>query len=305
VGSIPWWERLAFGLPGRPYAVPGLAAIGMALVVALLDEAFGTEHTRDVRGLVTPLFVANAVWGTAYVMSGALRTVVDLEPWLRDGAAATRELQSRLLRVSGKTAIMATLVGPLVMVPLRGLRHGGPIDFFREDPTNFVITIVIWIFLGPVVFHSALIVRALLAAGRRIRVDLFTLDALSSFGRVGLRFVLTVGFGATLIGMQAWTAESPGGAAFSGGLFVFWLLLCAVFLLIPSWTVRAAIRAEKNAELEAIEHALRGDRAAAMGLAVAQLGAVPTGVDLLVYRDWVRGLSDWPINSPTLRRFAL
>ena len=305
VAAIPWWQRLAFFYPARPYVIPATVGIVMALVVGLLDLVFGSGHASDIRGLITPLFMANAVWGAAYVMRGTLGTIRDLRPWLRDGENAVDDLHAQTLGVSIKVAVVATVIGPLVMVPLRGLRHGSPVHFYREDPTNFVITILVWLFLGPVVFHSVLIVRTLLEAGRRLEVDLLSLDALTGFGRVGLRFVLTVGVGSALIGMQAWVAEAPGGATFAGGLSFSWLLLCGAMLLLPSLTVRASIRARKTAELDAIERGLQGDSAASSKLAVARSGPPPSGLDLLLYRDWVRELPDWPINSPTLRRFAL
>jgi hypothetical protein len=138
------------------------------------------------------------------------------------------------------------------------------------------------------------------------RVDLLDLDTLQPFGCIGLRIALSVlGTTPVVFGAQVLAGFQADTLLISVTLFVPFLLLGAFALLAPSRGIHRRIQEAKQAELALVRSALAGDHAV---MASSQLGEEATALsrfELLLYRDRVAGLREWPLDASALRRFGL
>ncbi len=75
------------------------------------------------------------------------------------------------------------------------------------------------------------------------------------------------------------------------------LLLATAGLLIPVRGVHDAIAREKTHELVRVNDQIRRARAGS--------GALPSLADWIAYRSLTMSVREWPVDAPTLRRFAL
>jgi hypothetical protein len=81
------------------------------------------------------------------------------------------------------------------------------------------------------------------------------------------------------------------------------LIQNAVVLVIPMRGVHEQLRAAKRAELGRVNAAIRGEPGALRGSPLGHRSDVSLA-DLLAWRAFVADVPEWPIDLPTLGRFA-
>ena len=131
-------------------------------------------------------------------------------------------------------------------------------------------------------------------------VDLLDREALLPFARQGLRSavpgVIFVTFLASNLG--------DTGFLLATGLIGFVVLIQNVaVLVIPMRGVHERLRASKRAELARVNAAIRGEPGALRGSPLGSRNQLSLA-DLLAWRSFVADVPEWPIDLPTLGRFA-
>jgi len=134
----------------------------------------------------------------------------------------------------------------------------------------------------------------------RIELDLLDLGVVEPLSRFGLRQALvTIGFFSVILPMFYDSDAAPN---------LFWILMVIAFLtlslaaaslLIPVRGVRYAIAREKTRELARVNDQIR------VVLAASGSPSHPSLADWIAYRGLIESVREWPIDAPTLRRFAL
>jgi hypothetical protein len=131
-------------------------------------------------------------------------------------------------------------------------------------------------------------------------VDLLDRDALLPFARQGLRSAIPGVIFVTFLALNVGDTGFLLAISLSGSAV---LLQNAATLLIPMRGVHERLRAAKRAELARVNAAIRNEPG---GLRGSPLGSrdEPSLADLLAWRAFVEDIPEWPIDLPTLGRFA-
>ena len=144
-------------------------------------------------------------------------------------------------------------------------------------------------------------------AWERLEIDLLDLHATKVIGRIAARSSL-LWILALSIGSLVFLNPELG---IRSSLIVFLpimgitLGIAAITLVAPVRSTASAIRSAKQAELERIDAAIRGDRSGLADSRIADRAAELSLADLIAYRGLVDSISEWPFDAPTLTRFAL
>ena len=147
-----------------------------------------------------------------------------------------------------------------------------------------------------------MLVEKLVEAGAR--VDLLDLSPLAPFSRMGLRNAFT--WIATLSLLLLLVLNIPLeflGAAFPAviGIPIF----AALVFVIPLRSGRDLIRRAKSDERGRVNGEIRRNREAALTGSPEADAAAARLPGLIAYRDLVDHVREWPLDTPTLSRFAL
>lgn len=147
--------------------------------------------------------------------------------------------------------------------------------------------------------------RMFSAAARSIRLDLLNPEPLAVFANQALRtFLGLVGF-AAMIPLLLNATDEIAGTLVPIGVPLFCVMLSLVIVVsIPLWIIRNRLRQAKRRELQLIERARNGDRAA---LAESHISGHQDAFQLpqlLYYEDRIRAVWEWPLHAHN-RRIAL
>jgi hypothetical protein len=136
-------------------------------------------------------------------------------------------------------------------------------------------------------------------AGQIGKIDLLDLSVLLPFARQGLR--------SALLWLVLISIVSLNAADFIWFVATTLLALvgAAAALMLPVRGVHRCLRKAKQAELEKVNAAIRGDSGQLAGSAIGTRRDSPGLSDLLAYRGFVESVREWPFDSPTLLRFIL
>jgi hypothetical protein len=136
-------------------------------------------------------------------------------------------------------------------------------------------------------------------ADRLATVDLFDLQPLAPFARQGLRSALL-----WLVLLSLFSLNALDLIWFSASVAI--TLVCGTAaLVLPVRGVHARLRQAKQAELERVHAAIRGDPGAVSRTLVGRHGASLGLSDLLAYRAFLESVREWPFDSSTMIRFVL
>jgi hypothetical protein len=155
----------------------------------------------------------------------------------------------------------------------------------------------VWIFASQMIYsrsHNAFVLSRL---GREwIEVDLFRLDRLEPFGRIGILDVLVVMGALAITPLQALDAEFRSYNYF----FAFLVAIPAgLFLLAsPMWGIHLRIRDAKARALAEVDARIARASRDPAGPALAELN------DLVARRGFLQGLHAWPMNFRGVSRVA-
>jgi hypothetical protein len=132
----------------------------------------------------------------------------------------------------------------------------------------------------------------------RLEIDLLDLAPVAPLIRYGLRQALVTIGAFSVAALLFYDSEAaPNLVWFLLVASLATLLLAAISLLMPVRGVHDAIAREKARELARVNDEIRAARSGS--------GALPSLADWIAYRGLIESVRDWPIDAPTLRRFAL
>lgn len=125
-------------------------------------------------------------------------------------------------------------------------------------------------------------------------IDLLDLSPLDSFGRMGLATAGKVAFGCAIAVPLMLDTDTT---LVTGGIVAFMVIIGIAVLVLPTRTVRLAIRAEKETVLSEVNDRIRHE--------YQQNKGDYDIAGLIAYRDLVRGINEWPFSIPFILRFGV
>ena len=311
-----WSIRLAHAIPLSPAWTGVAVAVVVFGLFVLWDEAFAVvggqpTHWRfwqDGGARTEPGFAVliGFMFGTFSTYSGS---VLDpLRPALRCSDAEYANLVREFTSPSPKFRRAAGVVG--VLIGLAVLVEGNVSSLLQRATWNshfgwiaLNISVVFWM-LGVWIFWVVRNTGLLMRVQREVvEIDLMDLGSLTAFARESLRaivlWLITSSIGALVMAIS--------GALGASALVVLAAVLVAtIALFYPVRGLHHRIREAKRVEIELVNEQVRRKRARILESdgpdAEAASGKLP---GLLAYRQFVESVSEWPIDTSTLLRFAL
>jgi hypothetical protein len=311
----PWSEQLIDASRWSPARSGGLAAavlvlafLGLSLAIGRLSLVLTGDAELNVRedvriGVVLTLLAVYlpAAWTSA--VRRARRTVAELEPLLAGPGAASA------VRAAGHYDR-----GALRMAGLSGLAAGVCIQLFADWGDEIVLLglsfetywhrlmvgTIAW-FAGRGVYGTVVESRRFSRLGRELlTVDLLDPTSVAALPRWGLHSAL-LGIGApSILALLFYDfAAAPQLPATLAAIVLGMIMLAGVGLLLPLRGLRDSIRQAKRRELDWCHEQIRQARAGGAKTSALSLA------DLVAYRGLVESVREWPLDAPTLRRFAL
>ena len=299
----PWFLVPLEALPVPvPWSAAALSALlfGAGLLLRPTEEpppGFGWERTMTVISVVVGYSIV-AAW---IAIRSARRNLAALRPLLSCSDAEYDELDTMLIRQRASSLIIAALVGSGIAAAIivfltsatgLGLRQV-PGAVIAMGTLEWVIVVsASWILLS-----IALVFRWV--GAHLPRIDLFQVEALAPFQRLGLRLSLLL-FG--LFAIRFILAARPGNFGYLAITSAVPMLLGTALLLLSLWGVHRRISAEKQRELAAVRKSIADERARDRP---GSPNASRELLDLLEYKERVKSVPDWPLDVPAVLRFCL
>lgn len=265
-------------------------------------------------GVVMILLLAYLCSAYVYAAQHARDSWRDLAPALRcspaerEGFAASAGRYPRQsLRLAGLTGLAAGLL--LQALVDQNLSEAFVLSALPQETLLLrCVTIGVAWWGGRFVFAARAESLRLSRAGRELlEIDLLDASATAPLVRHGLRSALLAVGLLTLVSLLLYDREAaPGFATALVVLLSLTLLLAASLLLLPLRGARDAIARAKRDELAWCNAEIRRLRDAVTQSERAGGGSERGGLaDLIAYKRHVAEVREWPIDNPTLRRFAL
>ncbi len=304
----PWFLVPFEALPlPVPWGAAGFSLLGIGAYLAFGPEmsesalaAFGSLERVVV---LIWVFIGYSIAGASIAIRSALRDLAALRSELDCSKEEFGLLVRAITQQRVASAVAAALVGVVVwwciglyFASARGAGPPGLVSLIQ--PVMVLAQWVVAVSALWVVLSISLVFRWI--GAHLPRVDLFDLEALAPFQRVGLRLAL-ISFG--FCAVRFLLAVRPGGnigylAVTSSALIV----LGSLALLLPLWGVRARIAAEKRRELAAVQDDIRRERARASD---GSARASRELLNLLEYKERVESVREWLFDAPVFFRFLL
>lgn len=311
VPSVPWSERILDDSPLSPFWAGVLLALGFLLVFFAFELLLGRlaefevdTYREDLRVAVVLSLIA-AYLPAAWLGSvrSARRTADELMPSLTrgDGTLSIAEaggFERNGLRKAGMVGV-AVLVVVFVFVESTVVNAAALEQMSPEAYFHRVLAIWIGWFAGRSAYATWVESKRFEQDGReRLDIDLLDLTSVAPLTRFGLRQALiTIGAFSLLALLFYDSQAAPNLIWFLLAISLPFLLLAAAALFLPVRGVHDAIVREKANELARVNDQIRRARAGSSGH--------PSLADWIAYRGLVESVRDWPVDAPTLRRFAL
>jgi hypothetical protein len=307
----PWSERVLSGSSVSPFWTGVLLALGFVLIFAVFELIFGRfaeydleSYREDVRvAFVLCLLAAYLPAAWLYSVRSARQTIIELAPFLTraDGAIDLDEagfFDRTALRKAGIVTVVllavALVLSESTSAKLADIRLLSPEAYFHR-------AFLVWIGWcgGRSAYATWVEAKRFSQIGRdRVTIDLLDLDSVAPLIRYGLRQALVPIGAFSLLALMFYDSEAaPNLIWLLLACSASFLLLAAAVLLIPVRGVHDAIAREKRLELLRTNDQIRRARAGD--------GELPSLADWIAYRALIESVREWPIDAPTLRRFAL
>lgn len=259
--------------------------------------------------LANPLQIAYTVSVTLFMLSYFENLLDQLRPvlTLSDTEFAEEKRDMRLFRRRDYYGI--SLLAPSLFFIVNG-GHPTIRNFWAtgEMPLGFIIAAVIAILSWMIVIQCVYLQISKLRvfsrlADKHTKINLLHPEGLTPFGSAAVRALLLSVGSYTVIPL---TLFFNGSNLLIPGLISMAIGLPFTFLLfyLPVGKIRRRIKDVKAVELAKIKNALSGERAVLDELHL-DMGQTTSNVDLLSYRSYVQGLSNWPLSRDGLSRLII
>ena len=320
-GRTLWIERVYGVFPVAP------AWVGAALAAALIAAFLASEYAlgrheylasggdvllglRDFRvAVVLCLLVGYLPTACVYLLRGTRRSLLLLRPVMDPTGVEFSALAGEVGAYPRWRLLGACLLGAgwIAVVPLLvepGAEYAYQVRLWSPEVTwQRILGPVMGWWLGRFIFSVIAESSRLSRASRHLApIDLLDLRPLAPFARQGLAnafwtvglfsiialFVLEVGF----VSVVAWGGTLP-------------LAVVIASLVLPVRGVHRRIREQKEAELDRVRAAIRGDRSSLVDSRIAGQADAISLADLIAYEARIEKVREWPFDAPTMLRFAL
>jgi hypothetical protein len=299
----PWFLVPLEALPVPvPWSAVALSALlfGVGLLLRPAAEpppGFVWERMLAVVSVLTGYSIV-AAW---MAIRSARLQLAALRPLLSCSDAEYDNLDSALIRQRPSSLILAALVGSGIAAALI-YYHATVYDMTHRSVPGIIIATgtlewVIVVSASWILLSIALVFRWV--GARLPRIDLFQIEALAPFQRLGLRLSL-VFFG--LFAIRFVVGARPGNLGYLAITSAVAMLVGTAFLLLPLWGVHRRIAVEKQRELATVRRSIDGERARDLPGATNVSRKL---LDLLEYKERVESVSEWPLDVPAVLRFGL
>ena len=308
----PWSQRILDGSPLAPFWTGVLLALGFLSMFFAVELALGRfseydvgTYREDLRvAVVLCLLAAYLPTAWLYSVRSARRTVDELGPSLtRGGGTVGLEEAGRFdhagLRMAGIVGVSLLLVAVLFVES--GLSDLSALlaQMNLEGYLHRVLLVWIGWFCGRFTYAIWVESKRFSQIGQeRVAIDLLDLSSVTPLIRFGLRQALVTIGAFSVLAMMFYDSEAaPNLIWFLLAVSLSILLLATVGLLIPVRGVHDAIAREKTRELARVRDQIRSARAGSATL--------PSLADWIAYHAFIASVREWPVDAPTLLRFAL
>ncbi len=306
----PWFLAPFEALPlPITWAVAGFSVLFFGVALLLRPEqpipasvTFNFERLAAVISVLIGYSIATA----SIAIRAAVRDLEELRPQLDCSGEEFGLLVRSVIRQTVRSTVAAVLVGVAVALVLMRYNmsisgvHTGLPGFWPWFQLMLPLALLQWVVTISAVWVLVSIALVFRRVGTHLpRVDLFGLEGLAPFQRVGLRMALIL-FGLFAIRfLLALRPENVGYLVITTGTMV---ALGTLAVLLPLWGVHVRIAAEKRRELAAIRDALRGEPTRSSDGSVQVSREL---LDLLEYRKHVESVGEWLFDAPAFLRFLL
>jgi hypothetical protein len=301
----PWLLRVSRLSPLVPAAVGAtVIAVGLAISVAIAGDR-----------LRLPMFFITAIAlfiaGVPYAVRGAASSLDRLTAFPE---AKRESMRRRLASLSPLAWALGFATGVSIHLFVLSL-----VDRGSEAATGLaylatwegLVIVLGWLHIllvspsmSLLVMHGLIFMRL----GRDLpSVDLLDRAPVAPFAEMSLRLSLlsTVFFGMTVVFHLDWSGDL-GLARQVVFVSPVWLSIGIALFVFPLWGVHVRLRDARRAELQRVQRALGGDRAALRESLLTPGEAESFGTsDLLRYRGEVTQLGTWPFGTNELARLGL
>lgn len=293
----PWFFRLerVEGLGPR-----SLAALTLVIMVPATLWA-GTP-------VITPFVTAYTVAIAAYLIDRQERELGRLSPTMMHAGRVTELFERGLRRHPRWVLLLGWILGPLAMIAvnLAGPRFQALLEGSLPgagDLWGLATALFFWLifFQMLLVFgRNALLFHRL--GAEHVRIDLLDFRSVDPFGRVAARNLLIFIGGVALAPLQLFSRPDYAAQIAVGTLIV---MPCGLALvLLPMWSVHRRLASEKAMELSRIQEALAGNRRALLRSPIARDAEGLSVTSLVLYREMISGLREWPVDAAAVARIA-
>lgn len=307
----PWFHLLVDRAPVHPIWLGlGMAVTFAGAVIALhrlLPPDAALLHSEPYRTAIVGLASPYAMIASALVIRAAKRDFDQLKELSTVSAEAFSERARCLTHLPRSSLIGASIVG-IGIACLQAFRFQSKTGAGTGEVAIYALcNSLAWVIIWPVLYVGYRSVRTFRSAGRDcVRVDLLKPDSRRPFATFGLRTALSVLAGAPILFIPVAIAGFGRSSwLWNAALFVPAAMLALAALIVPAMGLHRRVRKAKEAELACVDAALTGDRSVLVDSAVAADANRLSLVELMLYRDRIAGIPEWPIDADIVRRFGL
>jgi hypothetical protein len=313
-----WSDWFFDRVPLPPALFGALLSAALIGLLALLAAALGSFdrlaaqgtawwQDRDARVSVLMSLLAGVIPAALrYHELGTRRNLEALASanlWPGAPPAALRNATSGTARAALSWGVSGFLLIPIVAFSV----DRDVVRYFQASHWDLGVTWT-WVVGSFVTFTGGILAYRAFADARKFAqlarslpaVDLLDREALLPFARQGLRSAVP---GVIFVTFLAANLGDAGFLLASALIGIAVLIQNAVVLVIPMRGVHEQLRAAKRAELGRVNAAIRGEPGALRGSPLGHRSDLSLA-DLLAWRAFVADVPEWPIDLPTLGRFA-
>ncbi len=290
----------------RPINVSWLTPIRLSFLLAIVCIPVSAIMGMPI---ATVLVLCYEVGVINYIVGRQRKELQNLRPVLTCNDVTFSEYLHSLTHHPAYLIAISWLLGPLITIVVNynsptivALRQGGA--FTPGVLWGFATTFLVWsitIQVSLVLGRNSLLFSRL-GAGET-RIDLIDLGSLTPYARVGIRNIVIFAGAFTILPLAL--LSDPGHLQGIVISLTITLPIAFVLLLLPVYNVKEKIRLAKEAEEHLIMRGLQGDKSALEDLAI-EVGPEGMSVSgLVMYRQMVQSISEWPVDAPGVIRFCL
>jgi hypothetical protein len=313
-----WTGRLYQTVPISPIWMGVGIVVGLLLVFVAIAWAFGgiaivrageegLWKYREARlAVLVALLAGYLPTARRYVVLGAQKNLEDLLPLLGSAPQDSDSVRRSFVFLEPRAVRTAGFLGFLILPFTALMVDRDPMLYLQREYYGaeqvFAWVVGAWVgwSLGGFLYATLAYARRFSdLAGQIERIDFLDLQALAPFARQGLRSALL-----WLVLLSLLTLNVVDLVWFST-IAAIGLVGGTAALMLPVRGIHLRMRQAKQAELQRVHAAIRGDPGGLSGSLIGEHATSLRLSDLFAYRSFLESVREWPFDAPSMLRFAL